>query len=150
MLHRPGALEDLSEHLWMLVPGVLVLFLGFDAGGYFAGTAGLAAAGLAVLTAVRLLTARRPLSGLGPTGWMVLGGGAALAVLSLLSAIWSHSFSRAVLAFDLVVLVVTAILITASVWGVAGNGSADGHDRAARQGVETARTHAPAHPGRGS
>jgi O-antigen ligase len=134
MAHRLGALEDISEHLWMLVPGVLVLFLGFDAGGYFAGTAGLAAAGLAVLTAVRLLTARRPLSGLGPTGWTAVGGGAALAVLTLLSAIWSHSFSRALLAFDLVVIYVALVMLAGSV------AHTDGRRRTLLYGLLAAQT----------
>jgi hypothetical protein len=54
------------------------------------------------------------------------------------------------LAFDLVFLALTAVLITASLWSVAGNGSANRRDQAAHQGVEDARPHTPAHPGRAS
>lgn len=54
------------------------------------------------------------------------------------------------LALDLVVLVLAVVLTGASVWAVAGNGPVGGLDKAAHQGVEDARPHAPAHPIRAS
>ena len=105
----PSSLETAAEHGWMLVPGLLVVYLGFDAGGYFAGTTGLAAAIVSVLLAVRLLTAP-PLRGLSGPGIAALIGAGALAALSLASQIWSHTPARALLAFDLCVLY---LLVTA-------------------------------------
>ena len=49
------------------------------------------------------------------------------------------------LAFDLVVLVLAAVLIVASVWTVAGNEPANGRDPSASKGVEEARPYGPAH-----
>jgi hypothetical protein len=97
-------LERLADHLWMLVPALLVVYLGFDSGGFFAGTTGAAAAGLAGLAAVRILTAPRSQLGPTPVGWLALIGIASYAGLSLLSQHWSHAPARALLAFDLAVL----------------------------------------------
>ena len=88
----------------MLLPGLLVIFLGFEAGGYFAGSTGVAAAATAVLLAVRVLTAAAPWRGLSVTGAITLIGAAALAALTLWSQTWSHAEARAMLSFDLVVL----------------------------------------------
>ena len=54
------------------------------------------------------------------------------------------------LAFDLVVPVLAAVLATASVWAVAGNGPVLGLDKAAHQGIEDAKPHTSAHPIRAS
>ena len=55
------------------------------------------------------------------------------------------------LTFDLLLLVLTAILITASLWFFAGNGSTtgeDAHEQTRKQRIENAKPYAPAHPGR--
>jgi len=113
---RPGGrLRSGLEHLWMLVPGALVVFLGFESGGISVGiTAGTAAA-LGILLAVRVLTTPRPLSGLTVWGGLALAGLAALAAWTLISQDWSHSASRALQAFDLVALY---LLLTALYAGV--------------------------------
>ena len=54
------------------------------------------------------------------------------------------------LAFDIVVLVLAAALIAASLWSVAGHGSAKGLDPSASKGVEAARPYVPAYPIRAS
>jgi Flp pilus assembly protein TadD len=109
----PGgaSLEAGVEHPWMLVPGLLVIYLGFDAGGFFAGTTGVAAAAIAVLLAVRVLTAPDPRSGLTRFTVIALVGIACFAGLTLISHSWSHSSARALLSFDLAALylVVTAL-----------------------------------------
>jgi hypothetical protein len=80
--------------------GVLVVWLAFNAGGFFPGTVGYAAiaAGLALL--VWLTTAERPFEG--ASG--VLAGAAAsltlFTVWTLLSADWSGATTRALLEFD--------------------------------------------------
>jgi len=98
------SLEVLAEHLWMLVPGLLVIYLGFDAGGFFAGTTGAAGAATAVLLAIRVLTAPKPFSGLTRFGILALIGIAAFAALSLASEAWAHAPARALLSFDLAAL----------------------------------------------
>jgi O-antigen ligase len=106
-----GTLEALGEHLWALVPGLLVLFLGFDAGGFFAGTTGAAAASVAALAATRVLTARHPFSGLtGPTAIALVAIGA-YAGWSLLSGSWSHAPARALLAFDRAALYIAVVAL---------------------------------------
>jgi hypothetical protein len=55
------------------------------------------------------------------------------------------------LTFDLLILVLTAILITASLCFFAGNGSTTGDDsreQTPKQSIENAKPYAPAHPGR--
>jgi O-antigen ligase len=108
-------LEVWTEHLWMLVPGLLVVYLGFDAGGYFAGATGAAAAGIALLLAVRAVTARGFGSGLSRYGIMALVGLAAFAALSLVSMIWSHAPARALLSFDLSALYLALTALSGSV-----------------------------------
>ena len=54
------------------------------------------------------------------------------------------------LAFDLLVLVLTIVLITVSVWTFAGNGPAKGLDPSASKGVKEARPYVPAHASRAS
>ena len=95
-----GRLDRASEHAWATLPALFVLYLGFDAGGYFAGTTGVAAAAAALLLGVRVATAERPLARLSRSAVVALAGGVSYATLSLLSEAWSHSPSRALLAFD--------------------------------------------------
>ncbi len=99
----------------MLVPGLLVIYLGFDAGGYFAGTTGAAAAAIALLLAVRILTAPAPFSGRRRFTMFAVAGIAALALLSLVSQTWSHAPARALLAFDLAGLYLGLTALTGTV-----------------------------------
>lgn len=95
----------------MVVPGALVVYLGFDAGGISPGITGVAAAALGILLALRVLTVPHPLSGMTAWGALAVAGVATLAAWTLISQAWSHSGSRALLSFDLVAvyLLVTAL-----------------------------------------
>jgi len=88
----------------------LMVFLGFSAGGFFAGTTGLVtvAVGLALVLWVTL--APRPFAGL-TTGLVVAAALlAGLAVWTLASALWSDSPARALLEFDRTLLYLLALV----------------------------------------
>jgi O-Antigen ligase len=84
----------------LLLPGLLVLYFGFNAGGYFAGDVGLAAVAVALCLILRLTLAEDPLRGFG--GWSViaLAGLGGYAVWVLLSQGWSDAPARAMIDFD--------------------------------------------------
>jgi hypothetical protein len=84
----------------MLLPGALIVFLGFNAGGYFPGTPAVAALVLTQILLVRIVQARHPFEGLAPITLVAIGALACYAALTLLSGIWSHSMSRALIEFD--------------------------------------------------
>lgn len=84
----------------MLLPGGLIVFLAFNAGGYFPGTPAVAALVLTQLLLVRIVQARQPFAGLAPITLVAIGALACYAALTLASGIWSHSMSRALIEFD--------------------------------------------------
>ncbi len=84
----------------MLLPGALIVFLGFNAGGYFPGTPAVAALVLTQILLVRIVQARNPFGGLAPITLVAIGALACYAVVTLVSGIWSHSMSRALIEFD--------------------------------------------------
>jgi hypothetical protein len=84
----------------MLLPGALIVFLGFNAGGYFPGAPAVAALVLTQILLVRIVQARRPFEGLAPVTLVAIAGLGLYAALTLGSALWSHSTSRAVIEFD--------------------------------------------------
>lgn len=98
-----------------LLPGVLVLFFAFQAGGYFAGATGVAAAGLAVLLALRATLARHPFASIGAPVVVAGSALAAFAAWQLSSALWSGATARALLDFDRTLLYGLAFLLCATV-----------------------------------
>jgi O-antigen ligase len=94
------SLSELGLIGLMLLPGALIVFLGFNAGGYFPGTPAVAALVLTQILLVRIVQARRPFEGLAPMTLVVAGALACYALLTLVSGIWSHSMSRALIEFD--------------------------------------------------
>jgi O-antigen ligase len=94
----------------LLVPAALTVHQSFNAGGYFVGAPSLAAAVLALALALRLLLADQPFAGLTLATRVCAGALALLAVWTLASAAWSHSPSRAVLAFDRTLLYLLAFV----------------------------------------
>lgn len=84
----------------MLLPGALIVFLGFNAGGYFPGTPAVAALVLTQILLVRIVQAHDPFGGLAPITLVAIGALACYAALTLVSGIWSHSMSRALIEFD--------------------------------------------------
>lgn len=84
----------------MLLPGTLIVFLGFNAGGYFPGTPAVAALVLTQILLVRIVQARHPFEGLAPTTLVAIAALACYSALTLASGIWSHSMGRALIEFD--------------------------------------------------
>jgi hypothetical protein len=101
---RPRLDAGLPGTLAMLVPGAMTLALAARSGGFFAGATGLAAAEMALLTAVRFALARKPLVGMNRFLAVAVGAMAALAGWTLLSATWSGSLARALPPFAEAVL----------------------------------------------
>ena len=84
----------------MLLPGALIVFMGFNAGGYFPATPAIAALVLAQILLVRIMQARHPFAGLAPVTLIAIGALGLYALMTLLSASWSHSSARALIEFD--------------------------------------------------
>jgi hypothetical protein len=94
----------------------LVVWLGFNAGGFFAGTVGYAAIGAGLALLVWLTTADHPFEGV--NGGFALAAGALtlFAVWTLVSAGWSDATSRALIEFDRALLYLLVLLVA----GLAG------------------------------
>ena len=84
----------------MLLPGALIVFMGFNAGGYFPATPAVAALVLAQSLLVRIMQARHPFEGFAPATLVAIAALGGYALLTLLSALWSHAPSRALIEFD--------------------------------------------------
>jgi hypothetical protein len=88
----------------------LVVWLAFNAGGFFPGTVGYAAIGVGVVLLVWLTTADRPFAS--ASGLLALAAGALTlyAVWTLMSAGWSDATSRALIEFDRALLYLLVLL----------------------------------------
>lgn len=97
-----------------LLPGALIIYLGFDGGGYFPPATGVACAALTLVLVLRLTLAERPLEGFGLGAGLVTAALGLFAVWSLLSSSWSDSPARAVAEFDraLLYMLMLALLAT--------------------------------------
>ena len=84
----------------MLLPGALIVFTGFNAGGYFPGTPAVVAIVLTQVLLVRILQARQPFAGIAPVTLVAVAALGAYAGLTLASALWSHATGRALIEFD--------------------------------------------------
>ena len=84
----------------MLLPGALIVLMGFNAGGYFPGAPALAALVLAQILLVRIMQSRHPFEGLAPATLVAIAALGCYALMTLISASWSHSTSRALIEFD--------------------------------------------------
>ncbi len=91
---------ELGVTALMLLPGALIVFTGFDAGGYFPTSTAIAAIVLAQILLVRIVQAPRPFAGLAPSTLVAIAALALYALMTLLSALWSHSGGRALIEFD--------------------------------------------------
>ena len=97
-----------------LLPGALIIYLGFDGGGYFPPATGIACGALALALVLRITLADRPLEGFGLSAGLVAGAIALFGVWSLVSTSWSDSPARAVAEFDraLLYLLMFSLLAT--------------------------------------
>jgi hypothetical protein len=100
---------------WALVPvpGLLVLYLSFNGGGYFPGNKGLVAFLLALAIAARIGCARAPFGGFTRTGLIAAAGLTGFALWTLVSGSWSHAGGRALVEADqALVYALTLVLFT--------------------------------------
>ena len=106
---------ELTERLaaWGVVflPGALLVFLSFNAGGYFPGTPALVAVFILLCLVARILVAERPFEGFSPQLGICAGALGLYAVWTLLSALWSDSTWRALVEFDRALLYLAALVL---------------------------------------
>jgi O-antigen ligase len=98
-----------------LLPGVLVVYLGFNAGGYFPGTPALVAVVLLLVLVARILAAERPFAGFSLPLGACAGALALYAIWSLFSTNWSDSTWRGLVEFDRALLYLVALVIFGSI-----------------------------------
>jgi O-antigen ligase len=115
-----GSLSRLPAVALLLLPGALIVALGFNAGGYFPAAPAAATLMIAQILLVRFLRARDPLEGLSHTTLLLIGVLGLYAGLTLASALWSHALGRALIelnrdALYLLVIVLFATLAASSV-----------------------------------
>jgi O-Antigen ligase len=107
--------ERLAVTALMLLPGALIVFTGFNAGGYFPATPAILAIVLAQILLVRITQARRPFEGLTRGTLVAIAALGAYALMTLLSAIWSHAEARALIEFDRAWLYLLVLVLLGSV-----------------------------------
>jgi O-antigen ligase len=84
----------------MLTPGALIVLTGFNAGGYFPATPAIVAVLLTQILLVRIARSGRPFEGLAPITLVAIAALGLYTLMTLASALWSHSLSRALIEFD--------------------------------------------------
>jgi O-Antigen ligase len=82
------------------LPAGLVIYLGFNGGGFFPGTVAFASIIVSQFLIARVLLADAPYAGLTRRAAIVGGAGLAFVAWVLLSATWSHARDRALIEFD--------------------------------------------------
>jgi O-antigen ligase len=101
---------------WVLVamPGLLIVYFGFNGGGYSPAPVAFAAVILALLLALKLWFSAEPLAGYGALAAIAAGVLLLFGVWTLLSGAWSDAPGRALLEADRVLLYLLALLLFAS------------------------------------
>src|SRR4051794_18021764 len=113
--HRPGIrARGLLARWHLTVPGLLTAVLGFRAGGFFAGTVGLAALTAALALVLRFTLTVKPLEGWRPALVLASGALAGLAIWQLASVAWSHAPARALSEFNRTLLYGLVLVLTGS------------------------------------
>ncbi|HEX4753925.1 MAG TPA: O-antigen ligase family protein [Solirubrobacterales bacterium] len=92
-----------------LILAVLTVYLAFNAGGFFPGAVAYATIAVAVLLVLGIMLVHEPLTDSPPALLVTIGSLAGFAALTLLSGSWSHSWSRAIIEFDRVLLYVLVL-----------------------------------------
>ncbi len=105
----------------MLLPGALIVFMGFNAGGYFPAAPAVAVVVLAQILLVRILRSPNPFAGLAPVTLVAIGALGLYAALTLASALWSHASGRALIEFDRACLYLLVLILFGTVSASASN-----------------------------
>ncbi|HLH14061.1 MAG TPA: O-antigen ligase family protein [Solirubrobacteraceae bacterium] len=93
----------------------LLVYLSFNAGGYFPSASGIAAVALTQALVLRTVLAERPFEGFSRALAVPLLALAAYAAWQLASALWSHAYARALDAYDTTLLYVLALALFGAV-----------------------------------
>jgi O-antigen ligase len=109
-----SALDRLGGWGLILLPGVLLVFLSFNAGGFFPGTPALVAVVLLLLLVSRIILVPQPFAGFSPALAVAAGALGLYALWTLLSATWSDSTWRALIDFDRALLYLLALVLFGS------------------------------------
>jgi O-antigen ligase/polysaccharide polymerase Wzy-like membrane protein len=109
LTHRAGGAAFLA------LPGALVVFLGFNGGGFFPDTVAVVTVVLVLALAARIIAVDRPFAGFSPVLAVAAVALALYGLWTLLSATWSDSTWRAMIEFDRVLLYLFALLLFGSV-----------------------------------
>ena len=111
---QPGARAQAIPAAVALLAAGLTLYMGFKAGGFFAGTTAVVAVVLALALLLRVMLAADPFAGFGVP--LAIAGGALglYAAWCLLSALWSDAPARAMIEFDRALLYWLALVLFGS------------------------------------
>ncbi len=97
-------LVERSDRGWVAVlavlPALITVYLGFEAGGYYAGSIALATLLTLFLLIARILTSDQPFAGVSRRYALTTGAFAAYTGWTLMSALWSDAHARALTEFD--------------------------------------------------
>jgi O-Antigen ligase len=99
----------------MLLPGALIVLMGFNAGGYFPAVPAVGALLVTQVLLVRIVQSRHPFEGLARSTLVAIAALAGYAALTLLSQRWSHSPGRALIEFDRAWLYLAILVLFATV-----------------------------------
>jgi O-antigen ligase len=97
------------------LPAALTVYFAFNAGGFYPRPPAYVAIVLCVVLLLRVTLARDPFEGLSRPLALASGALASYALLTLLSASWSHAPGRALVEFDLALVYLLAMVLFASV-----------------------------------
>jgi O-antigen ligase len=109
------SLPSIASGALLLLPGAAIVYLGFNAGGFFPTTPAVVTIALLGVLAVRVCVARNPFEGFSP---QLAVAGAALALYALwtlLSGTWSNAPARALLEFDRALLYLVTLVLFGSI-----------------------------------
>lgn len=101
--------------LLLALAGGLTAYLGFEQGGFFAGTTALAAVVVAIALLLRVTLAEDPFRSFGPAAAVGAAAIAGLAIWTLASQAWSDAPARALIEFDRTLLYLLAFVAMATV-----------------------------------
>jgi O-Antigen ligase len=99
----------------LLVPAGLVVFFGFNSGGFYPGPTSYVAVLLCIALALRVTMATDPFEGVGLGTAVAWGALALFALLTLLSQYWSHAPGRALVEFDRVLVYLLMMVLLGTV-----------------------------------
>jgi hypothetical protein len=99
----------------LLLPAGLLLYLAFNAGGFYPGAQAFVAMFLCVVLLLRVTLADNPFAGFSRSFAVAAGALSLLALLTILSGSWSHSPGRALVEFDLPLVYLVVMILFGSV-----------------------------------